>query len=245
MPDSKDTTSKTCHVCGSTFLKSSRMSQKSWDARKSCSRKCKYRAVQDGALVERLTPRDPERVRTKDTKRINAVRQSRIDAGMCRDCGGCRALPGRVICKECSDKRANGAANRNLRKRSAGLCQVCGVLLRDRNGMATCANCTGKVTKYARLRRKLYKQEVVEYLGGRCTACGEIDIRCLTVHHINGDGSDDRRSDNKKGKIDSPTYYSRLYRQIKTALFPTFPLELLCFNCHAKKDLAPWWCDAD
>lgn len=76
---------------------------------------------------------------------------------------------------------------------------------------------------YDRNMRKKLREQVIEFLGGKCAACGYDDhIMALQVDHINGDGKADR----VKGALQS--YRNMLKRGCEG-------VQVLCANCHAIK----------
>jgi len=77
----------------------------------------------------------------------------------------------------------------------------------------------GKKVQHQRVRLA-----VIVALGGKCTRCPETDQRVLTVDHINGGGSAERK------KYKGTSYY---YHVLKT--FSNGVYQLLCANCHIKK----------
>lgn len=83
----------------------------------------------------------------------------------------------------------------------------------------------------ARSRKKRLdelKHIVYEHYGGKkpkCTCCGEMTIKLLTIDHINNNGNGQRKQ-NIKGL--------RFYRWIVQNDFPS-DLQLLCWNCNMGK----------
>lgn len=144
----------------------------------------------------------------------NATRHARVGAGLCRDCGLVPFAGNRVICAPCYGKRK---ARNDAR----------GYIPRD----------TTKQVQRMRERRKETKEKVVAYFGGKCK-CGVSDIRCLSIDHSNNDGHKDKQANGKRTQ--TPVWYARLRKQIEAGETPT-GLELMCFNCHAIKDLKHWW----
>jgi hypothetical protein len=41
--------------------------------------------------------------------------------------------------------------------------------------------------------RRRRRQRLIEWLGGKCAVCGEVDVRCLQIDHINGGGRRERQ----------------------------------------------------
>jgi hypothetical protein len=180
----------------------------------------------------------PDDVRLRQNAARLAVRKARVDKGLCRDCGNWPYLKDKVVCSQCDIKRTNG--NKIIKNRLIlnGKCTVCSKP--HSRGTTLCLACSNRSVNNFRLARKRNKEFIVNYFGGKCKDCGELDIRCLSLDHINNDGRLDKISDNGKKQI-SPTWYAKLVKLItKNKPLPR-ELQLLCFNCHAKKDLQPWW----
>jgi hypothetical protein len=170
----------------------------------------------------------------------NKFRHARIAAGLCRDCGKVPPLDDKVVCETCSKRRANNGKKYQANAIVKGICTNCGKKNERRNRIL-CNACSEVYMERGRQTRKRNKLKVIEFFGGCCKKCSEDDPRVLTLHHANGDGAEDRKSNSKKGKIDTPTWYARLYRCIIEDKPIERELELLCYNCHFKEDLAPWW----
>ncbi len=80
-------------------------------------------------------------------------------------------------------------------------------------------------------RWKVLKTEVLTHYSGvsppACTACGESQLPCLSIDHINNDGY-------KEGRARSGT---RLYLRLKKEEYPP-NFQVLCANCQCiKRDL--------
>ena len=73
--------------------------------------------------------------------------------------------------------------------------------------------------------RKILKEEVINHYGGKCVRCGCIDIRYLTIDHINGLSKNEPKN--------ARAGYA-LYLRIRREKFPdTF--QVLCFHCNFRK----------
>ena len=72
---------------------------------------------------------------------------------------------------------------------------------------------------------------LTHYGGGRlaCVFCGETDLDCLSLDHINNDGAQDRKKRKEKGQ--SPSIYKNL-------IWEAYPIgyQTLCMNCQFKKE---------
>ena len=170
----------------------------------------------------------------------NKFRKSRIEAGLCRDCGKVPPLEGTSVCLSCRDKRGRTNKLHRVNRKEKGICVRCGKL--HNRGKILCELCSNIQIEEMRVRRKENKKFLYDYFGGKCNDCGETDIRVMSLDHINNDGSLDKVSENGKRQI-SPTWYAKLCKLIKSGKKLPRDLQMLCFNCHAKKDLTLWWYD--
>ena len=80
--------------------------------------------------------------------------------------------------------------------------------------------------KYAREAVKKLRLQVIEHYGGKCACCGETEINFLALDHINGGGSQHRKSLKQKS----------LYRWVVNNKYPK-DLQILCHNCNMAKGL--------
>jgi hypothetical protein len=69
--------------------------------------------------------------------------------------------------------------------------------------------------------------EVLQHYGGKCTCCGETELKFLTLDHINGGGNEHRR----KIGIHSGSLF---YRWVRSHNYPDY-LQVLCHNCNQAK----------
>lgn len=79
-----------------------------------------------------------------------------------------------------------------------------------------------RVQKARRNRREL-KMKVLGHYGGQCDCCGEVRLEFLTIDHINGGGTEHRRSTGLSA--------DGFYRWIVREDYPDI-LRVLCFNCN-------------
>lgn len=170
------------------------------------------------------------------------VKQKRMAQGLCRDCGKTHLLiPGKVICEDCFEKRKAQQKITYARKAASGKCFRCGGNP-SQPGTNLCVECREKQIDYYRNKRKSAKIRIYEHFGSKCNHCAETDIRCMTVDHVNNDAATDslvyRKSDGSR--YNSTGWYEKILAQIQKGEQGS-ELQMLCFNCHAKKDLAPWW----
>lgn len=170
-----------------------------------------------------------------------AFRADRIAKGLCRDCGKVPPLSERVVCHDCMKTRTRrGNAFKDARQQK-GFCTKCGAFKgEDRVIYRYCLRCSTIQVELARQNRKRNKEFIVNYFGGKCIVCNENNICCLSLDHLDGDGNLDKKSINGEKQI-SAAWYAKLYLLIKAGKELPRRLQLLCFNCHAKKDLQSWW----
>lgn len=169
----------------------------------------------------------------KRARAQNELRAARIANGKCRDCGQNPPNANGVRCPVCADKFLKRGRRRAARARKEGTCRTCART--PRPGYRSCRHCVDVAVERYRQLRKKHKTFVFDYFGGECKGdgCGERDYRVLTLDHVNGDGH------KEKGR--GSELYRVLYRKLTKGKLHNRELQLLCFNCHAKKDLASWW----
>lgn len=156
---------------------------------------------------------------------------------ICLDCGSTAVTKQTVkmtLCAPCWQARRECQKRRNAELNARGLCSKCKDSL-DGN-QTHCPRCVTRIVNAARKRRKLTKVFIVGHFGGKCQDCGELDIRTLTLDHVNGDGAEHRR------RLSGGT--SRVWRDVEVAIRanrpPPYEFRLLCMNCHAKKTFGEW-----
>lgn len=143
--------------------------------------------------------------------------------GFCGTCDNPPA-PGSRFCFFCL-KRQRRAQERSTRKKlDAGICPVCGK--NPRVGKSRCLECAARASAKA----KQIKREALDHYGGVCTCCGEWRIDCLTLDHVNNDGTAHRKK-NGQPKI------SNLYKWARAHGYPP-GLETRCFSCNCGREIA-------
>lgn len=168
-----------------------------------------------------------------------AFRHARIANGLCRDCGKSPYLPEKVVCEPCMRARTLRQSNYKKKRNENQLCRKCGGDLElNRLTSSLCQKCAAAQIERARQVRRRNKERVLNYFGGKCCHCEINDFRVLTLDHVNGGGNLDR----KGVRTYAPSWYAKLYLLIIKNKFDLLPkLQILCYNCHAIKDLCPWW----
>lgn len=166
------------------------------------------------------------------------IRADRIAAGLCRDCGKCAPIAGKKNCESCKERTRVNTQIRNYGLKLRGLCADC--MKPTDSGNIVCMSCMDKRVVGFRDKRKENKELIYNYFGCKCSACGETDIVVMTLDHVDNDGYLDKKSETGK-RVITPTWYAKLAKLIKAGLPMERNLQMLCFNCHAKKDLVPWW----
>ena len=77
-----------------------------------------------------------------------------------------------------------------------------------------------------RWKRKL---KVIEEYGGKCVCCGETEVKFLSIDHINGGGSEERKN-GLHGRNGSEFYIWLIKNN-----YPKDNYQILCFNCNCAK----------
>ena len=117
-------------------------------------------------------------------------------------------------CKDCHNKASTDWRNRN-HERVASTMHVRYLRLRD------------KISRYNRDSNQQLKALLVAHYSkdtNRCACCGESEIRFLTIDHINGNGSEHRKS---AGCWTGSIFYRWL---IKAGMPDGY--QVLCYNCN-------------
>lgn len=83
-----------------------------------------------------------------------------------------------------------------------------------------------KVRESRRRTQWKIKLHIINHYGGKCTCCGETEIKFLSIDHINNDGYMRRKEES--------TGTSSFYYWIKRNNYPNY-LQVLCFNCNMAK----------
>jgi len=82
-----------------------------------------------------------------------------------------------------------------------------------------------RVRTHARRKNQHLRTSVIEGYGGACACCGEDEPKFLSIDHICGGGTQERKT------VPSTTLYRRLIKEG----FPRDRYQLLCHNCNMAK----------
>jgi hypothetical protein len=80
-----------------------------------------------------------------------------------------------------------------------------------------------KRSAWQRAYRQALRTEVITAYGGKCSCCGEIEQKFLSIDHINGGGAKHKRD-----------IEADLYAWLKANNYPP-GFQVLCFNCNLAK----------
>jgi hypothetical protein len=111
------------------------------------------------------------------------------------------------------------------RRRALGVCVICG---RERRpGGLRCPSCYEQQYARSRRYRQALKDKVYAHYGGYvCTCCGETEPHFLSLDHVDGGGTRERR----RIKLE-PGAGQELYLRLAREGFRT-DLRVLCHNCN-------------
>ncbi len=149
-----------------------------------------------------------------------------VDAGICPTC---RIRPRKkdvVLCEKCHSLRLSPnrkAKQRELIKkyiennRTLGLCDRCKNPRVE--GRTECIKCITRKAEYTKERR----MAVFNLYGGKCECCGEDKFEFLTIDHVNGNGTTERRNGFK-------IYHLRTKLLLDGKPNPNY--RVLCMNCN-------------
>lgn len=79
-----------------------------------------------------------------------------------------------------------------------------------------------RTSEYYKTWKTSQRQKAIDHLGGKCVKCGFSDIRALQIDHVNGGGTQERRSLNYN--------FWKLYK--KVCVDTSNQYQLLCANCN-------------
>ncbi len=153
--------------------------------------------------------------------------QRRVKAHQCVNCSSPLEGSNKKRCLPCRAKSSSAALRWYRKQILAGNCSFCGKQQPEDSNKQTCNSCLTRASKAARRYGQKNRHKVFTHYGSKCACCGESEQSFLTLDHINGDGSAQRRS----AKVGAGQNY---YRHIIRQDFPK-DLQLLCWNCNMSK----------
>jgi len=108
-----------------------------------------------------------------------------------------------------------------------GLCIRC---YKEPQGAETlfCEACRIKAREYQKQYSKKLRNAAYSAYGGKCLCCGESNPLLLTIDHVNGGGTQERKQLNGSGKN---SVNRNFYLHLKKLGYPP-DYQLLCFNCN-------------
>lgn len=135
---------------------------------------------------------DGEEKRTRRNGRAKELRESRVSAGICVNCGRNPSVKGIKICIDCNAKsrgRKRDLAKmqqRRHKRRADGLCSKCGNV-REREELSKCDSCINKVRNYRKtVPKEVMRKEWIDQgkmkrknrvANGLCQRCGQSPFR--------------------------------------------------------------------
>ena len=161
---------------------------------------------------------------TKRASSAERTRQQRARAkkrGLCPRCYKRKPAKDRNTCSSCLVKQRATANARTSRHKASGLCWRC--KNKTLPGKVECR----RHNDLDSLRRFRHKITVLAAYGGECACCGESHPDFLSIDHIDGGGTQHRKS--QPGGV-------HLYRWLKANDYPA-GFQTLCFNCNFSKHL--------
>lgn len=190
-------------------------------------------------------------------ERSKALRERRIAAGLCLDCGK-RPPVTKTQCEECRKRRSRMRKAFRSRK-TEGMCshalcrkpcapghRTCPKHLAERRqrrsnliaaGLCSCGkpNSKGKgycnsCTEQKRHRRQEIRQQIFNHYGRSCICCGESTPLFLTLDHVEGGGHFHRQT--VTGGRAGIRFYRWLLRQNLPGGY-----QVLCWNCNVGRHL--------
>ena len=105
-------------------------------------------------------------------------------------------------------------------RQAAGICVSCNEKSVTKN---YCQKHRQTMVLRGRATRARLRDEVLAGYGNKCTCCGETTRAFLTLDHVNGGGSRDRKENHAIG--------NKLYRGLIKRGFPS-DFRILCMNCN-------------
>lgn len=145
----------------------------------------------------------------------------------CKSCGHQFTLPVekyklRLIktCCRCNVSLSEENWNPGQRRQGHYICKAC--LSKRSKAWLDRTNFTTRYSWDERVK-------AIEHFGGKCSCCGETELKFLVLDHVNNDGAKQRRQLVAKNGW-------RFYRWLRMNNYPNqFKLQVLCANCNTAK----------
>ena len=246
MPISKDTlefrkNNNLCEKCGKLNAPDKKLCRKHLDAAAVRTQKTRTKRKQQN-LCEFCgqNPRHNNSNLCKDcktkvksrSKKYNSTRYiKRKKENKCIMCGNQLDRDG-IRCIKCTNIDNQRMKNMRDKRKSQGICPICGQNPLGQDNVAYCDECSQKrsewyATSETRIKNKQRfdneRNQVFNYYGNQCSCCGENILDFLEIDHINADGNKHRKQINKYG--------SQFYRWLIDNNFPD-GFRTLCSNCN-------------
>ncbi len=222
---------KLCSRCGQQVEVGKRMCTRHLLESREKERRKRIKRKQDNKCI-RCGINDPREGRTQcvicsssnkeeyNAKKMDLYYQRR-SAKLCVRCG--RAVKNySVHCESCADYMKQKDVTRYHAKKNQELCVHCG----QHSPVATeilCLQCKEKNQQRGSENRRKNKMTIISNYGGQCACCGETKMEFLTIDHIDGGGTQHRKSLVQSG--------TTIYRWIIKNNFPK-GFQVLCLNCN-------------
>ena len=152
-----------------------------------------------------------------------ARRSARKLNSQCVTCGK-SPLVTETRCGACNSKHLEATKKTIKRRELEHKCIKCDEPLRDWRRLA-CTNCSLDHSEWQAENAQKTKQIVIQNYGGLCACCPEVNLRFLTIDHINGGGNEHRKSLGINGGGHS------FYRWLIRNEFPD-GFQVMCWNCN-------------
>lgn len=150
-----------------------------------------------------------------------AIVARRRAAGVCITCG---KPSEKRRCNSCNEGLQRSAKRLRLQRIADGVCVTCGA-----NPVSQHQKCADCKKKHNALAGDLYRRVKIEamqaYGGTVCACCGESNVKFLTIDHIFGGGTAQRKQ--LKGVCS-------IYRWLKRNNYPS-GYQVLCYNCNCAR----------
>lgn len=161
------------------------------------------------------------RCNKKASSRTTKRRTSRLGLNLCSQCGINTRSGKSVRCKDCNIKLKISLSSLKEKREVMGVCIRCGLQPVASKGHKNCWDC---VKAHRKSHADLKILIVNAYGGPVCVGCGETEMCCLQMDHINGGGGKHAKEIGGRGKM---------YRWLRDNDFPP-GFRVLCANCNIR-----------